>query len=335
MNPRPLFPAALAVLALGGIAVASCQEPGGTADRDHASAASPLEKTAPAPFLTLAWGSEPGQLGHKLDPESAPEGPMSLTTDREGRLFVLDQVNRRVQVFGADGKLAKVVPIGSDTVQDLLVLDDGTLVLLDRLRARSLVFLAPSGERAEVPLEGHGIAEGGGVSGLLAFGESVWVDVEGQALVRVADLRGKPDLDRTAWDGRPSRKDGTLWRLTLPEKPDKTALLRRVARSGKVLASRAVAFDMPIRHLTAQETDRQGRLYLGAHLELRDGGGRVVEEKESLLVLSPEGKRLAKMELPATEGPEEQFRTIDVSPEGLVHQLRCTDAGVEIRRWKP
>jgi hypothetical protein len=330
---RPFFLAAFAALALGG---AACQETGGTADREPTRAAASPLKASPAPFLTLPWGSAPGQLGHKLEAESAPEGPMSLTTDGEGRLFVLDQVNQRVQVFTAGGALSKVIPIGSDTVQDLIVLGDGTLVLLDRLRERNLTFLASSGEvRARVDLEGNGIAEGGGVSGLWATGEGVWVEVEGQALVRVADLQGRPDADRLAYDGRPSRKDGTLWRLSLPEKPEKTATLQRVARSGKVLGSRSLRFDLPIRHLTAQETDRQGRLYLGAHLELRDGGDRVVEERESLQVLSPEGKRLARVDFAATEGPEEQFRTIAVSPEGVVFHLRCAPAGAEIRRWQP
>lgn len=330
---RPLLPTAFAVLVLGAVA---CQDTGSTADRRRSGAAASALQTSPAPFLEVPWGSGPGQLGHKLEAESAPEGPMSLTTDREGRLFVLDQVNQRVQVFTAGGAFAKAIPIGSDTVQDLIVLDDGTLVLLDRLRERSLTYLSPSGEvRARVELTGHGIAEGGGVSGLWAFGESVWVEVEGQALVQVADLAGRPDPDRLAYDGRPSRRDGALWRLSLPEKPEKTATLRRLSRAGKVLGSRALSFELPIRHLTAQETDRAGRLFLAAHLEERDGGDRVVEERESLQVLSPEGKRLAKVDFEATAGPEEQFKTITVSPEGVVHHLRCTDAGVEIRRWQP
>src|SRR5262249_10313436 len=84
------------------------------------------------------WGKAAGELGHKLGEESAPEGPMSLAVGRKGDLWVLDQVNGRVQHFDAKGK-----PVGSvavaETTQDIALGPRGELYTLDRLGKSEVV----------------------------------------------------------------------------------------------------------------------------------------------------------------------------------------------------
>src|SRR5262245_58853859 len=65
--------------------------------------ASPRPATTTRVLLHAPWGSGPGQLGKKSEPESAPLGPMCLTVDKQGTLYVLDQVNHRVARFAKGG----------------------------------------------------------------------------------------------------------------------------------------------------------------------------------------------------------------------------------------
>jgi hypothetical protein len=123
--------------------------------------------------FTAPWGSAEGELGRRVPEEGAPEGPMSFVVSEDGRVFVLDQVNQRVQVF-KDGKFSREIKIPGDTFQDLAVDPDGRVVLLDRLAQKAVVFLDPE---QRVPLKGPHVPEGGGVTGLF-LNDGVWVEVE-------------------------------------------------------------------------------------------------------------------------------------------------------------
>src|SRR5690349_11018910 len=65
--------------------------------------------------LEGAWGGGPGQFGRRREEEANPEAPMAIAA-AQGALFVVDQVNHRVQRF-EHGKPAGALPI-SETVQD-------------------------------------------------------------------------------------------------------------------------------------------------------------------------------------------------------------------------
>src|SRR5438094_2803988 len=114
-----------------------------------------------------AWGSGPGEFAHKLDPESAPEGPMSLTADGAGNLLVLDQLNHRIQRWTRDGRRLPPIAIGGDTAQDLAAARDGRLVLLDRLGEQNVQVLDAAGRPlGDVALRGGKLPGPRGVTGL-------------------------------------------------------------------------------------------------------------------------------------------------------------------------
>ena len=77
----------------------------------RAPAASPGDGGAgisPAPGRLVtrgAWGSAPGEFGHREANESNPEGPMALAAGKQG-FVLLDQANARVTRFNPDGSIA-------------------------------------------------------------------------------------------------------------------------------------------------------------------------------------------------------------------------------------
>jgi hypothetical protein len=62
-------------------------------------------------------GDGPGLFG--LGAEPGRPGPASLAVDSDGALFVLDQINRRIQQFDREGRLVRALPIDSEATEDI------------------------------------------------------------------------------------------------------------------------------------------------------------------------------------------------------------------------
>ncbi len=140
--------------------------------------------------MKLEWGTANNQLGHRRPQEGSPEGPMSFEVDASGRVFVLDQVNSRIQVF-QDGRAPRSIPLPSDTFCDIAADEDGRLAVLDRQAGDELLILDESGRvESQLQLSGKEIPEGGLVTALFSRTDGTWVEVNNEKLVRVADEDG-------------------------------------------------------------------------------------------------------------------------------------------------
>src|SRR5262249_21350777 len=127
----------------------------------------PAVKSAPthtgptgAVHLEARWGNGAAELGHKLG-EEAPEGPMSLAVGKKGDLWVLDQVNSRVQHFDAAGKLAGSIPV-AETTQDLALGPHGELYTLDRIGKSEVIAYDAAGRALARDAGGGGPLHEGG-----------------------------------------------------------------------------------------------------------------------------------------------------------------------------
>ena len=86
-----------------------------------------LDRLAPHPahrelLVQGGWGTDTGQFGRRI--EASDPGPMRIAAGPGGRLHVLDQVNRRVQVFDAAGSPIDQVGPVPETAEDLVVTGD-------------------------------------------------------------------------------------------------------------------------------------------------------------------------------------------------------------------
>lgn len=298
--------------------------------KDRMVHGAPAEKV-----FTAKWGGAPGQLGRREASESSPEGPMSFIVDERSRALVLDQVNARVQVFEA-GKEARSLPLPGDTFQDIASTDGDGVVALDRLTTASLAFVDSSGKVThEVGLEGKGVPEPGEITGLFQRDDGTWVEVNHANLVRVADREQNADPERPILQGRPTADGAAILRAS---KSGQRAVYVAEKRGDQpVRALARIEFDLPVHQLLALETDRHGRIFLGASLleEQTVAPFDVTASAEQVVVLAANGAELSRIELPETHGADESFRRIRVGGDGFLYQLTTSEDGATLWVVKP
>jgi hypothetical protein len=321
--------------AQGGTAAArapSGSHPGGAGDSQAARPARPPEVIA-----EMGWGSGPSQLGRERPQEANPEAPMSLAVTSLGDIVVLDQLNGRLVRLGQDGKVLGTTSITQQAPQDVTVAKDGTLLVLDRLKDKSVAIIDPytGALRGDLPLQGEGIPESGGITGTFVDGDSVYVEREHGALVRIGDLSGKADTTRPEIPGRPTR-DGRSYILAhIIDASSGRIFINAVDRqSNQHRYTREYRLQFPLLYLTLLDSDRSGVIYLGVAGELPTGKASPASELGvRLFCLDPlDGKILGQTDLPLNTMPEETFRDFAVLDEGgVVYQYR-TESGVSLRR---
>ena len=276
------------------------------------------------------WGGGSGQLGRDRPQEANPEAPMSLTTAADGTVLVLDQVNGRITRFGPDGRPLDPIRLGVDTPQDLALGGDGTIAVLDRLVSRRVAILSPDGrEVGSLPLEGEGVPETGGVTGVFVDGEDVYVERENGPLVRIGDVEGA-EGDRAEVPGRPTR-DGLSWIMAgLVEPLAGRFFVNSIARpSREHRYTRDIAVPMSLRQILLLDTDRSGIIYV-AVAGTPYGASEEVEEVRLLCLAPADGTTIGFAVLPPNLDPDETLREMTVLDGGGVLYAMRSDEGVTI-----
>jgi hypothetical protein len=310
----------------------------------------PLPRAAPQPLwsdegprpaagrlvIQGAWGAGPGQFGRKPAQESNPEAPMSLRVDRSGKIHVLDQVNRRVQRFGPDGRHLGSQSIDRDTFQDLLVDDDGRTLLLDRLAEPGIEVLGPDGRsEGRLAVVGGAVSEGGGITGLFSDDNGTYVEVGHDDLVRVADSGGKPTSLNETIPGRPSR-DGKLYlKAGIISKAEGRVYVQAHHQDGQLAWETPLNLGRPVLHLLLLDSDTQGRVYLGAEVGVEDPVTHGFQDLATVVArLSSDGHLTGALNLPpTTTDPAETFQPLVVSDDGTIYHMVATAGGLKVTAY--
>jgi len=284
-----------------------------------------------AEVVRARFGAGPDALGITTPKEANPEGPMSFALGRNGEIYILDQVNSRIQVF-RNGRRRRTIRIRGQTFADIDVTPDKKIVLLDNSVKKAVYTLDPEGRvLGSVPLEGRGIPYAPAVEGVYSRGDrkwaGIWVDVEERS-VRIATLGGAPHPDRVSVPGHFSFNGRRLMRAR--KIGETTAVVHLTGEDSFARWSEyVVSFEMPVAHLLGLWDDRNGRIYLGAFLEDGSRASNVV------VILSPQGRELGRVRLFVQRMPHEIYRSVRVSPEGKIYQMALDARGVFVRMFDP
>lgn len=280
--------------------------------------------------LRTSIGAGREQVGCEAPEEAAPQGPMSFAVAGDETVYVLDQVNGRIQVYRNNSWL-RSLPLPSAGAVDLEVCPWGQVAVLDNLLAKALFVLdAETGAVVHrIALEGKNVAYAPAVTSLFcrALGRyaGIWVEVDERA-VRLATERGVPDRERVSLPGTLDARGETLVRGEVIG--DVTVMLYRSTERSSRWHEYPVTFAARVDHLTAVSVDAAGNMYLGAFLEEGQWGQNLVVK------LDKDGREVKRLRLPVQLRPEEVYRSLKVGPQGQLYQMLVEQAKVVVRKYE-
>ena len=235
-------------------------------------------------LVTLPWGSGQGEVGLAQPVEGLTRGPEALAVAPDGRIAVLDSVNRRVVLLDPQGQWtgSAAVPLAEPR---FLAVDDERLYVLDCDNSRQLTTLDWTGAAlGTVPLPSLADV----VTGLFATAQGPCVEVaHARTYFVTASLRATAELetevDASPADlgssmslrslaGRPAAHDASC-AAQVTFQPDEGVHVRfseldpaSLLPTSTVEYSPALASGMTLEHLVSVDTLGSSTLVIGARL---------------------------------------------------------------------
>lgn len=282
-------------------------------------------------FFSSWGGSGLDQVGRERPTEGNPVGPMSLARDNRGRIYVLDQQNRRVVRHAPDGRPEASSPVNLGAAEDLAFARDGSMVVLDRLVDKSIALYDGEGRpRGQLGLVGEGIDEPGFVTGVFVDGRDVYVEREHGPLVKVGDTTGAPAEPRTEVPGRPSQDGQSYLNAGIIDAAAGRVYVAAVDRaSGAHRFTRELRMKGEVHGIVLLDSDKAGTIYFAVELHQEPATHWIVLQCLEPLRGTPVGGAI----LPANTMPEETFRDLTALEDGGVLLALRSLSGVSYQRY--
>jgi hypothetical protein len=267
-----------------------------------------------AQFVTLRYGTQPGELGLIRAPEQPPIGPESFALAADGRVLIADVANERVCIFSPDGRCIRTLGLPGLALGDVAVDTRGRIFVYDQLRRTLHQFDADGAPRAELQLYPKDIDTRGYfhvVGNAVYFADAAARDVLVGVLQDGVLARPEPGQTRVTdgVHGASGRvyslavERGTALRFTVREPgSDVPALSRELPLPG-LLSVRLIGEDAARRFYVQVETLEAGHVRLG------------------VLSFAPDGQPLRALRVPENDYALWTARLLDVQPDGTLVQF--------------
>lgn len=278
--------------------------------------------------LRVPIGNGQTELGAITPEEANPEGPMSFAVSAAGDIYVLDQVNSRVQVF-KDGRRVKTIPIPGAVFSDLELLPGGLLALLDNAVDMVIVIVEESGRvMRKISLAQEEIPEPAAITGIYFRPEGKWPGLLAQMDSRSVLLAGPDGSPLARLMSFPGLLDWSGQRLLKIEmEGEKKASVLRSDEKFQNWTRYRASFRLPLGRIYGVWEDKYENLYLAANC--------FDEKKETneVVIFEPGGRELARIQLFVSGAPHEINNPVRVTPEGVIYQLAIDGQAVVIRKY--
>ena len=292
-----------AAATVAGVAALGADNPGGRGDTVTGGAipdgaiAGALVASQGTLLVKLPWGVGPGQVGLQAPAEGLARGPEAVAVSPDGRIAILDSVNRRLVTLDSSGIFARSIPITLTEPRFLAVSGD-TLYVLDCDSDRQLVsfdwngaivgssalpalddvvtglFATDTGPCVETAHERTFLVAASTSASATALGYGAGPSKPAQGVLK--PLAGRPVDGRFGPMANVSFRPGKTAQIKL-FKQDKSSLkASQTADFASVLSGRRT-----LEHLVSVDGDGRGGLVIGARM-LDDGS--VASGKPSLVV---------------------------------------------------
>jgi len=269
-------------------------------------------------ILRAKIGRGPDDIGAVTPEEGNPEGPMSFVVNCAGEIYILDQVNSRIQVF-KDGQRIKTISIPGEAFIDIEWMPSRRVALLDNLVKKSLYVLNEDGSVYEtIPLTGSNMPDPAEIIGMGCHADGVWAGLclyLSHDIVRIADLEGNPQPFLASLPRKLSNDGKRLMKAELSG--ERTAIIHISQEDFNIWHNFQVNFDMPFGYIYGVWDNSQGTIYLEAYLL----DEKTPTEANVAVKLSPHGKELGWIKMFVSPMPHEIYHPVWVMPDGTIYQL--------------
>lgn len=230
-------------------------------------------------LAVLPWGSGEGEVGRSSPQQGLDRGPEALTVAPDGRIAVLDSVNRRVVALTADG-----MPCGSFKVPlsnpRYLAASNSRVAVLDPDDSRRVIVATWSGEvleELEVP------ADDQPATGVFLENEQVWMEMGHSHCLRLSGEDGAQET-KEARTGRPVGTGANAVWIAARLEAGGGALVEEAGESRAAIAASAThagpqmgpasaapvraeaKLGLPLEHLVAVAADQRDRMHIGGRM---------------------------------------------------------------------
>lgn len=270
-------------------------------------------------------------MGRERPREGNAEGPLSLGVGPDGKLVVLDQVNKRLVVSRPDGTPEKAVKLPARTPEDIAPAKDGKVAVLDRTHDKAVTIVDGDGNAlGKLPLAPELIDKPGAVTGVFVDGDDVYAERKHGACILLGKLSGEAAKEKVEVPGRPSR-DGTFFVSAGITSASTGRVYVAVVdkKTTEQRFTRELRLDMTTPGIALLETDKKGVIYFGVVLDYPG------DDTVRIFCLDPlKGTTLGSIEVPATTQPEEQLRAFTVDDDGGIVHAYVEGGGVTYTRYE-
>ena len=265
----------------------------------------------------FTYGNDATSFGAVREGEGASIGPGSFAADDQGRLYVLDTVNNRVQVYAPDGKHLRSIQLKGEMPEDLTLRPDGSLTVYD-LNGNIYQYSANGEMQTELPMDETQWHTRGPMHWV---GDQLYVRVNGvgDRLVAMLDSNGR--LSEVPAPLRPNSEvvqPGTVGQTTGRRY---AALLHEEQRGAEIHVSgraESATLFIPLQDIVSVEVlgeDKDGNVYVKTEAD-KDNQIQVEVSR-----FDQKGEYHGTLPIPGTDYDFWSTRTLTVTQEGVIHQF--------------
>ena len=283
--------------------------------------------------IRALWGKGADQIGLLKEPDCGPQGAMSFTVGKDGSIYILDQINERVQKYDAQGKIVGSTPIGTSLADTIAVADTGEVYVMDSILTRK-IWLAGADRANSVNSWSlpsvTGLAQ---ATDLTVVDGVVWI--EGGHTKRYPVISNGKTLSAEsvlmgAVDGRKGSAD--IASVTAVKKGTGRVTL---GVEGKSALEGSIDLDVvserDILSVETLATDAAGRIYLGLLLykEGPEPTFDLLGSCFSVACIKADGTLIGLVDTPEKTYTENRRRLV-VAQDGTIYQMQTDSAGLQV-----
>lgn len=279
-------------------------------------------------IVSASWGSGPGQIGLLTEPGVQPQGAVSFTVGRDGSIYILDQINQRIQHFNRSGRLMKSHPAGRLQLDNIAISETGDIYVMDSILDRKVWKLGKGKKSWELPK----LDELRFVTDLSIEDNDIWVE-GGHTVVYPVTSGGKalPKDALKAAEVRGRKGKGPVpFRLEAAlASPNEVVLTGENGTFAHVVKSKR-----DILGIETLDTDRRGRIYLGL-LVYKEGPPpdfELLGSCFSVACLGTDGTLFGWVDMPETTYTA-NLRRLVIGEDGTIYQLQTDESGLRVVAW--